>query len=256
MIQSLLFVYVAKLDVISSYMRISHAVRSVYCIPEETDWVSILTLIFTMLSTGVAIISVFVTLIGVFVAYKINDSVQAAECTKMYFSSDMLKAIRTLFKINVADRQAREKEREKEKKEKKRPWTEQEDAARRLVKSYFQLAYELRYKRFLPISENTLRRICDVDALKLYFNVIEWMEWRLTSNYNTDPFLKLKESCGDIYEKICSNGLGKEEPKDIKYFEEEETFMTREELEGSEAMKKREYYVTIAEKKVAGENQK
>lgn len=200
----------------------------------------------SIISAVAALIGVFFAFVGVFVAYKINDSVQAATCLKMYFEDDMCKAIRMLREIRdlslpldgVPDRKKMGMSRKickffapicfiikslrclacyficiicglfKRKygcscpdEEKELPWTESQDSARRLVKSYFHLAYELRFKRFIPISGTTLRNICDVDAFPLYFDVIEPMEKTMNPNYNEEPFSKLWEVCGDIYER-------------------------------------------------------
>lgn len=221
MIQSMFFICVLKQDVISSYMQILHVVYEVYCSSNgaggESIWPSVIGILIALVGVVVTLIGMVVTLVGVFVAYKINDSVQAAECTKMYFSKEMLHAIRTLFKIEISERKTSSLCR-KDKEGGEMPWTEEEDEARRLVKSYFQLAYELRYKRFLPISKNTLRQICDVDALPLYFDVIRRMELALNKEYNRAPFLKLKRECKDIYED-----KKKQERKDI-------TFMKRDEV--------------------------
>lgn len=220
----------------------------------------------SIISAVAAFAGAFFAFVGVFVAYKINDSVQAAECTRMYFSKEMLRAIRTLARIKISERRAYTRPEDiktelhgRIKRDshgdirtdllpfQKKPWTEQEDCARRLVKSYFQLAYELRFKRFLPISKNTLRRICSVDALGLYFTTVRWMEWKLgDGKYNKKPFVKLEEACRDIYEeryprdKCEECGNGKEEDNPLKkysdewldkYFGQTAVFMTKKEIE-------------------------
>lgn len=171
------------------------------CQDNLTLFISITTLIFT----GIAI----------FVACKINESVQAAECTKIYFSKEMLKSIRVLFGLRDKldkriefDIELKAKTPENNSKKlvvlddvKNYPWTEEEDCARRIVKSYFQLIYELRHKRIIPISKYMLKRLCDVDALPLYFEVIEPMEKILNNGYDTEPFYCLMKDVKNIYNK-------------------------------------------------------
>ncbi|MBR6797284.1 MAG: hypothetical protein IKM45_01160 [Opitutales bacterium] len=175
------------------------------CQDNLTLFISIATLIFT----GIAI----------FVACRINESVQAAECTKIYFSKKMLKSIRVLFglrdkldkRIGFENPNTKLTTRKPENNSKKLfvlhgdvksyPWTEEEDCARRIVKSYFQLIYELRHKRIIPISKYMLGRLCDVDALPLYFEVIEPMEKILNNGYNTEPFYCLMKDVKNIYNK-------------------------------------------------------
>ena len=59
--------------------------------------------------------------------------------------------------------------------DRQKPWTQEEDKARRIVKNYFSSALEL--YRCGGISRKTLRVICDTDAITLFFNVIEVMEY-------------------------------------------------------------------------------
>ena len=70
-----------------------------------------------------------------------------------------------------------------------KPWTEEEDKARRLVKNYFSSALEL--YRCGGISKKTLRVVCDTDAVTLLFNVIEPMEFITNEEYKFDVFYDL-----------------------------------------------------------------
>ncbi len=166
----------------------------------------------------ISITSLVFTALAIFVACKINESVQAAECTKIYFSKEMLKSIRVLFglrdkldkRIEFENPNIELKARTPENNSKKLvalddvknyPWTEEEDCARRIVKSYFQLIYELRHKRIIPVSKYMLKRLCDVDALPLYFEVIEPMEKILNNGYDTEPFYCLMKDVKNIYNK-------------------------------------------------------
>ena len=140
----------------------------------------------------IALISLVVTIIGVFVAYKINDSVLSAECTKMYFSDEMGDAIEMLFDArDAAEEDLRRRLSDKA-----------FDRARRRVKSYFQLAYELRCKRTVPISRNTLRRLCEVGAFPLYMDLIEKLERIKNPNYDEAPFRRLEKESKDVLDSL------------------------------------------------------
>lgn len=78
-----------------------------------------------------------------------------------------------------------------------KPWTEDEDRARRFVKNYFSSALEL----YLcgGIGRRTLRVICDTDAITLLFNVIEPMESITNEGYKFDVFYKLMKVIKDVY---------------------------------------------------------
>ena len=171
------------------------------------------------LALVISITTLILTILAIFVAVKINESVQASECTKIYFSKEMLKSIRILFnlreklynRIKFENPNIELKTRTPENnaevslllcpKEEKLIWTEEEDNARRLVKSYFLLIYELRHKRIIPISKYMLKRLCDVDALPLYFEVIEPMEKILNNGYDTEPFYCLMKDVRDLYDE-------------------------------------------------------
>lgn len=186
----------------------------------------------------IAIATCILTVIAIFVAVRINESVQASECTRLYFSSDMLNAIHCLREnkdyiinefentpemkslcwlprtrqLNILcpkkfdgqqydylnhfkDKEKLEKLENKEELEK----LEKLDGARRTVKAYFQLIYELRYKRVIPISKYMLRQLCGVDAFfSLYFDVVERMEAMHNRNYTREPFYYLMKDCGRL----------------------------------------------------------
>ena len=78
-----------------------------------------------------------------------------------------------------------------------KPWTEEEDGARRLVKNYFSSALEL--YRCGGISKKTLRVVCDTDAVTLLFNVIEPMEFIINKEYKFDVFYDLMKVLRDVY---------------------------------------------------------
>lgn len=78
-----------------------------------------------------------------------------------------------------------------------KPWTEEDDKARRLVKNYFSSALEL--YRCGAISKKTLRVVCDTDAITLLFNVIEPMEYITNENYKFDVFYELMKVLRDVY---------------------------------------------------------
>ena len=78
-----------------------------------------------------------------------------------------------------------------------KPWTEEEDKARRLVKNYFSSALEL--YRCGGISKKTLRVVCDTDAVTLLFNVIEPMEYITNEKYKSDVFHDLMNVLRDVY---------------------------------------------------------
>ena len=78
-----------------------------------------------------------------------------------------------------------------------KPWTEEEDRARRLVKNYFSSALEL--YRCGGISKKTLRVVCDTDAVTLLFNVIEPMEFITNEEYKFEVFYDLMKILRDVY---------------------------------------------------------
>ena len=78
-----------------------------------------------------------------------------------------------------------------------KPWSKEEDKARRIVKNYFSSALEL--YRCGGISKKTLRVICDIDAITLFFNVIETMEYITNEEYKFDVFHDLMSIVSDIY---------------------------------------------------------
>lgn len=80
-----------------------------------------------------------------------------------------------------------------------KPWTAEEDKARRLVKNYFSSALEL--YRCGCISKKTLRVICDIDAVTLLFNVIEPMEFITNEEYKFEVFYDLMRVIKSIYAK-------------------------------------------------------
>lgn len=78
-----------------------------------------------------------------------------------------------------------------------KPWTEEEDKARRMVKNYFSSALEL--YRCGGISKKTLRVVCDIDAITLLFNVVEPMECIINEEYKFDVFYDLMKVVKNVY---------------------------------------------------------
>lgn len=171
----------------------------------------------------IAIATCILTVIAIFVAVRINESVQASECTRLYFSRDMLEAIRCLCKnkdyiINEFENTPEMKSlywlprtrqlnilcsekfdgQQYDYLNKDKDKLGELDGARRTVKAYFHLIYELRYERVIPISKYMLRRLCDVDAFSLYFDIVERMEAMLNRNYTREPFYYLMKDCGRL----------------------------------------------------------
>lgn len=89
-----------------------------------------------------------------------------------------------------------------------KPWTKDEDSARRIVKNYFSSALEL--YRSGGISKKTLRVVCDTDAVTLLFNVIEPMEAIINEKYKYDVFYDLMKVLRDVYvRKVKESGAHK-----------------------------------------------
>lgn len=174
---------------------------------------------FELVSIAISLVTIIFTGIAIFVACRINESVQAAEGTKIYFSSEMRKSIRDIAHLknelqarinsispNTPQLSIRTKDnnhtfRSNHWENITLPWTEKEDNSRRIVKSYFLLLHSLRYERIIPISKYTFRKLCSVDAFSLFFEIIEPMESILNKNYNSLPFYKLMKDAGDILDR-------------------------------------------------------
>ena len=162
-----------------------------------------------------------VFLVTIYVMCRINESVQIAECHRLYFSKEMNDALKTLgtlkrnnlagwlsaeistnprtptnnstahFPLSFKAQVDRDKEHKKE------------NNARRIVKSYFLLVHTLRFKSTIPISKKTLDTLCDVAGFTLFFEAVEPMEAVINPSYNRDPFFDLMKACGEVYKHQC-----------------------------------------------------
>jgi hypothetical protein len=82
--------------------------------------------------------------------------------------------------------------------ERHRPWTEDQDHARRMIKNYFLAAYQLYNDR--SIGKEAFLDICSKDALVLFFDVVEPMEAMINRNYKYEPFYGIMRVFGPLYE--------------------------------------------------------
>ena len=83
----------------------------------------------------------------------------------------------------------------------RRPWSEREDRARRVLKNHFLALHKLYETR--SIGRRTLRDLCDNDAFVLLFSVVEPMEAIINDCYKWQPFRDLMRLCGDVWAE-CS----------------------------------------------------
>lgn len=75
-----------------------------------------------------------------------------------------------------------------------------ENKHRRLVKGYFIDAWEAWSANL--IDDDQLKKICDVGAFGVLFDVVEPMEKIINVGYDAKPFYELMSKCSDIYKKI------------------------------------------------------
>ncbi|MBR4523807.1 MAG: hypothetical protein IKO64_06210 [Kiritimatiellae bacterium] len=75
------------------------------------------------------------------------------------------------------------------------PWSEEEDRARRMLKNHFSQALELYRTR--RIGKSVFRNICDNDSLRLLFEVVEPMEAIMNEEYHFNVFYEIMEAMKD-----------------------------------------------------------
>lgn len=73
------------------------------------------------------------------------------------------------------------------------------DKSRRVVKRYFHNANEMIQGGF--ISEKAFRKIIDKNGIKLFFDIVEVLEYAKNKEYNSKPFYQIMARCPDIYKK-------------------------------------------------------
>ena len=82
----------------------------------------------------------------------------------------------------------------------RRPWSEEQDKARRALGMFYRSAYRLYANR--SIGKEALLDICATDAIVLLFNVIEPMEAMINDDYNWHEFHGLMASLKDVYPRF------------------------------------------------------
>ena len=82
----------------------------------------------------------------------------------------------------------------------RRPWSEEQDKARRALGMFYRSAYRLYANR--SIGKEALLDICATDAIVLLFNVIEPMEAMINDDYNWHEFHGLMAALKDVYPRF------------------------------------------------------
>lgn len=185
---------------------------------------------YTHLGTLISLIAAVFAFLAIVVTAKVNETMNLHSFNLRYGEDQMLKAVRTIGDVerrwndlraagvstsalpfdtppNAAIRTDKKNENSRivisnynkfvTATERFKPWTEEEDKARRLVKNYFSSALEL--YRCGGISKKTLRVVCDIDAVTLLFNVIEPMEAITNEEYKFDVFYGLMRVLTRVY---------------------------------------------------------
>lgn len=185
---------------------------------------NVLRLAYTHAGMIVAAISMVCGYLAIYVTLKLNESVKIQEFNAKYAEDTALDAIRAVAnvkkiwdaglvgdfkrpiftgrsmasnppeKISIANKDELIVDGER-----RRPWTEAQDHARRLIKNYFLTAYQLYTDR--SIGKAAFLDICSKDALVLFFDVVEPMEAMINRNYDHEPFYGIMRVFGPLYEK-------------------------------------------------------
>lgn len=71
------------------------------------------------------------------------------------------------------------------------PWCEEDEKARRVVKSYFFMASKL--KKVNLIADDAFKDLCQVDGVVVFFAVVEPMEAIKNADYEFEPFYEVME---------------------------------------------------------------
>jgi len=69
------------------------------------------------------------------------------------------------------------------------PWSEEDEKARRVVKSYFFMASKL--KKVNLIADDAFKDLCQVDGVVVFFTVVEPMEAIKNADYEFEPFYEV-----------------------------------------------------------------
>ena len=170
----------------------------------------------------VAVVSMVFGFTAIHVTLKLNESVKIQEFHQRYSGEDALRAIRAVADVgrmwerdavgefgrpkfvprsndnnpegrisveNIAELQVDGARR--------RPWSEEQDKARRALGAFYRSAYRLYANR--SIGKAALLEICATDAIVLLFNVIEPMEAMINDDYNWHEFHGLMKALKDVY---------------------------------------------------------
>lgn len=170
----------------------------------------------------VAVISMAFGFTAIHVTLKLNESVKIQEFHQRYSGEDALRAIRAVADVgrmweldavaefghprftprsaennpegriaveNIAELQVDGARR--------RPWSEEQDKARRALGAFYRSAYRLYANR--SIGKAALLEICATDAIVLLFNVIEPMEAMINDDYNWHEFHGLMKALKNVY---------------------------------------------------------
>lgn len=175
----------------------------------------------------VAVVSMLFGFTAIHVTLKLNESVKIQEFHQRYSGEESLKAIRAVADVgrmwaegtvgefgrpkfaprsnennpegriaieNIADLQVDGARR--------RPWSEEQDRARRALGAFYRSAYRLYAGR--SIGKAALVDICATDAIVLLFNVVEPMEAMINDDYNWHEFHGLMKALEDVYPSFAT----------------------------------------------------
>lgn len=173
----------------------------------------------------VAIASMIFGFTAIHVTLKLNESVKIQEFHQRYSGELALKAIRAVADVGrMWDRKEvigfgrpeftpRSSENNPEGRicvtniaqlkvdgARRRPWSEEQDRARRALGMFYRSAYRLYANR--SIGKDALLDICATDAIVLLFNVIEPMEAMINDDYNWHEFHGLMAALKDVYPRF------------------------------------------------------
>ncbi len=90
----------------------------------------------------------------------------------------------------------------------------QVDRARRRVSHYFQNALQFYLKNEI-IDQHSLRTICTLDGIRLFYGIVEWLEQAINPKYDYEAFDRLLEFCDkdDVKELIASRPPERRQPQ-------------------------------------------
>ena len=170
----------------------------------------------------VAAVSMVFGFTAIHVTLKLNESVKIQEFHQRYSGEDALRAIRAVADVGrMWERDAvgefghprfvpRSNDNNPEGRisveniselqvdgARRRPWSEEQDKARRALGAFYRSAYRLYANR--SIGKAALLEICATDAIVLLFNVIEPMEAMINDDYNWHEFHGLMKVLKDVY---------------------------------------------------------